>query len=161
VSDTPRLRKKIYAEATAIISFMGYDKQGLLNLTNNFLARRGIETIDSPTIRPVGKSGSLHRVHFAVKYRVHGGWRSDFIKKIDSDARDLNVEILDLLVEVTRREIPTECPRKACEPCQVAQGIFITRQLAPSEILPPAVIPVDVPEVDDKPRRRFLGGFRK
>jgi hypothetical protein len=106
------VKKKVYAEVHATIRFKTDSKDSALKLAEHFLKRRGI----LGTFETEGKGRST-RVTMTVTYRVHGGWRSDFIRKIEYDAKDLGVEVRDLDINTERNEIPDQCPRKECLPC--------------------------------------------
>jgi hypothetical protein len=116
-----KIRKKLYAEVTATISFTTKSEEDATKLTSNFLERRGIELTEGPQYTEVKRKGPTTS-QFTVTYRVHGGWRSDFVKKMESDAIDMGVEIKDLEISVSRLEIPKECPRQSCGPCEFARG---------------------------------------
>lgn len=124
MSDSPRIRKKVYAEATATISFVTKGDWPSTKLIKNFLGRRGISLVGDVIVEPLGRSLRF-RTTLTVRYRVHGGWRSDFVRKIEQDALDMRIDLQDLSVKVERREIPTECPRTECDPCRIAQEIQI------------------------------------
>lgn len=112
-----KIRKKLFAEVTASIWFETASDRAE-QLVEHFLARRGIELLNNVTYDTQKKRRTV--VSFNVRYKVHGGWRSDFVRKLEIDAADLGVELRNLTVEVVRREIPAECPRKECAPCAIA-----------------------------------------
>lgn len=114
-----KIRKKLYAEVIADISFTTKSREDAEKIVTNFHKRRGVV--------PVGETAySSHRgstaVSFKVSYRVHGGWRSDFVKKMETDANDTGIAIENLEIMVHRTEIPNECPRRECPPCDFATG---------------------------------------
>ena len=157
-----KTRKKLYAEVLAKIWFDAPADQ-IEQLVTHFLARRGIELVTD-----VGYVTAKKRkiASFAVRYKVHGGWRSDFARKLEIDAKDLGVDLQNLNIEVSRREIPAECPRKECYPCSVA--LDPRKAFEPASTPPIQVPPQDRPgpvltydEPDTVHRRKifkFLGG---
>lgn len=161
--DHERLQRKIYTEVAAEIA-VTTDAGDSDALVETFLMRKGIElasTVEHDT-HPRKSTPPLVTARFKVTYRVHGGWRSDFVKKIESDAADLGIIINGLLVEVERREIPERCPRKICVPCSIAMSPVKSRIVHPNPPVPDTVKP-DQSEPDIvKPKRfskfRFLGG---
>lgn len=106
---------KLYAEVTAGIAFNASEKDAE-RLYAHFTARRGITVRKSLTKTAIAGK----RWMFEVTYRVHGGWKSDFAKKLETDATDTGVAIPGLEIVITRKEIPEECPRKECTACSFA-----------------------------------------
>lgn len=127
-----KIRKKLYAQISATITFIGKNRDDVERLTSNFLQRRGISIVGTPSFYSAEHRRGKMVVTFTVTYRVHGGWRSDFIRKIEQDALDLGIEITDLDVTVRRQEIPEACPRKDCGPCEFATG----KRDSPIEFVP-------------------------
>lgn len=120
----PKHQKKVYTEAIARISFTASEVDAQ-RICDAFLARKGIEL---ETISRSPQWRELVIIDMTVKYRVHGGWRSDFLRKLQIDAQDLGLD-LDFTVNVERREIPRECPRKECVPCETARRMQDRGQL--------------------------------
>jgi hypothetical protein len=114
-----KIRKKLYAQVEAEITFSTKSKDDAAQIVKNFYKRRGIVPLGDPVYESRRDSTV---VTFKVVYKVHGGWRSDFIKKVESDANDTGVAIENLEVLVIRTEIPKECPRRECPPCDFATG---------------------------------------
>lgn len=106
-------KKKVYAEVSATITYIADTKDNAVKLAEHFLSRRGIE--GSYELLEEAKRSATVKMH--VVYRVHGGWRSDFVRKIEYDARDLGVTLYNFTVDAARVEIPEQCPRKECSPC--------------------------------------------
>lgn len=164
-----KIRKKLYAEVTARISFVTKGDTNAKRLVDNFLSRRGIVLVDEPTYESVDRWVQRFKVTFTVSYKVHGGWRSDFVKKIEQDSIDMKVEVEDLDIEVSRREIPEECPRKECPPCDFVKGIVRVPRVSEREGDVGSVdrgarqkYPThedDNTTPDYRPKRRFLGGM--
>jgi len=119
--ETTKQRKKVYAEVIAKISFTGAEED-VLRIAAQFLGRRGITMRSDIGRTKASPWSSAIRVDFEVSYRVHGGWRSDIVRKIETDAADLGASFFDLEVEIQRTELPQECPRRECVPCAVARG---------------------------------------
>lgn len=119
---TAKIRKKIYAKVFATITYKCKNDDEATRITNNFLKRRGIELVDAVHYEKVSLTRKETKVSFSVFYKVHGGWRSDFIKKMESDSIDTGVELTDVDILISRTEIPNECPRKECLPCSFARG---------------------------------------
>lgn len=145
-------RKKVYAEVLAEIQFTAPSHDDAERLVTNFLARRGITQHGNVQYGKPGHKKTV-AVRFSASYRVHGGWPSDFVKKIESDASDMGTEVSNLQVSVTRTEIPAECPRKECFPCNWAVNPELRRPI------PPAPDTLDSPdketteETNDQPTR--------
>lgn len=132
VESAAKIRKKLYAEVTAQITFLAPTSEDAEKLRGNFLQRRGIVLVDAGKLERLNVHRKSTRSTFTVTYKVHGGWRSDFIKKLEQDAIDTGVPVTELEVTVSRREIPEECPRKDCGPCEFATG----KRDSPVEFLP-------------------------
>lgn len=128
---------KIYAEVIADITFDA-SRQDAEALYRHFAGRKSIETSDFKKI-------TRGRWYFEAVYRVHGGWASDFVKKIEYDAQDAHVEPKNLVITTHRREIPEECPRKECRACSYVLDPSL-RLVAPKETKPDTL---------DKRKRRF------
>lgn len=112
--DTVPRKKKVFAEVQAVITLTAQTSKDAEALAEHFLKRRGITGSWSK------KTANGKTVEVAATYRVHGGWASDFVRKITYDAADLGIDLKDLDVQTTRTEIPSECPRQECMPCAVA-----------------------------------------
>ena len=154
-----KIRKKLFAEVTAKISFTTKGDHAAQTLVKNFLARKGIVLVDEPTYE-YDRWATRCKVTFTVTYKVHGGWRSDFVKKIEQDSVDMKVTVEDLEIDVSRREIPEECPRKECPPCDFVKGI-VRPPRAPErrEADTSRADANTTPDYAPVLKRRFLGGM--
>lgn len=125
MSETPQSRrKKLFALVEATITPTVRTREDAERLAKAFLSRRGLIPVEETVIG--SNSGTFGAktwyARIKVTYKVHGGWRSDFVRKVTLDAQELSIEILALDVEAIRTEIPNECPRKECVPCMIARG---------------------------------------
>lgn len=114
---TTKTKRKVYASVRAVITFSTKNRSDAEQLSSNFLSRKGITQHEDAVYSSDRKRTTVTLV---VDYRVHGGWRSDFVRKVEADASDLGIDVEDLSVEAERTEIPHECPRRECIPCSIA-----------------------------------------
>ncbi|HEY6018827.1 MAG TPA: hypothetical protein VIY48_02750 [Candidatus Paceibacterota bacterium] len=154
-----KLRTKLYTEAVATISFVAMNRGDAEHLTINFLSRKGLLQHGNPKFQTLTRGRC--RATTTVSYRVHGGWKSDFVKKIEADANDAGIEITDIEVILERKEMPDQCPRSECIPCSAAVA-RLTRgyRAAPVKDVPPEND--DEPaKVDADPQRSRFSIFRR
>jgi hypothetical protein len=102
--------QKVYTRAVARIVLTSPRAR---EVVARFLERREIDPVDQPIF-------AHGRAILTVAYTVHGGYYSDFVRKLGADADDLEAEITGLNVEVERIEIPMNCPRTECDICERA-----------------------------------------
>ena len=154
-------QNKVYTEATATIAFVTTTRDDAEYLMISFLSRRGLDQHGSPRYEELRRKVASWRARVTVSYRVHGGWKSDFIKKIESDALDAGIEIRELDVVIDRHEIPDECPRPNCVPCGEAVAA-LTRgsRKAVKDTAPPPPPPSEIEKEPEQTVRR-LNIFRR
>lgn len=151
-------KKKVFAEVRAVIDVSTDKREDTERLVRHFLQRRGIVETAPAEFAKSGKHAVMQ-----VAYRVHGGWASDFMRKLTYDAKDLGIELIDLSVNTTRTEIPGECPRQECKPCEFARRgeTYYTPGREPLSTRVPGTeivqdTPVGTKPEDERKRRRFF-----